>query len=267
MLGLAPHASQGGEFDFAAGDRIEQAIGPDPFKPNVFRAWLWEDVPGQFPASVFEIANNGAASRYAVLWARGGPANLDDVARRHEPRPAWDNIMVIDSAATIGLNLKADFAKAAILFQQPHHEQPIKWHYAHPAPDFDDQQKTGITRAVSAPATQPKEATLTVSRTTGEFQFTGGGLQAGGSVSGVAGLSAEATQARNLRGKNLAVPAGKTSIDIRFPQAEADGNYAVFIEQSWLSSRAVSNKTAAGFTVSFAEAAPENATLDWMLVR
>ena len=40
------------------------------------------------------------------------------------------------------------------------------------------------------------------------------------------------------------------------PQPEADGDYAVFIEQSWLTNRAISNKTAEGFTVTFADAAP-----------
>jgi hypothetical protein len=266
-LGLAPHSAQATTLDFAQGDRVEQAIGPDPFKPNVFRAWMWEDVPSQFPASVFEIANHGAASRYAVLWARGGPASLDDVAKRHEPKPAWDNIIVVDSAATVGLNLKADFATAAILFQQPRREQPIKWHYGHPADQEEDSPKTGITRAVSSRATTPQVASLTVSRTTGEFQFEGGGLQAGGPVSNVTGLSADTTPARNLRGKNVEVPAGKTTLEIRFPHSEADNNYAVFIEQSWLTNRAISNKTATGFTVTFAEDAPEHATLDWMLVR
>ena len=29
----------------------------------------------------------------------------------------------------MGLNCRADFTKAAILFQQPYHEQPIKWYY------------------------------------------------------------------------------------------------------------------------------------------
>ena len=267
VLGLAPHSAQGGEFDFAPGDRVEQAIGPDPFKPNVFRSWIWEDVPGQYPASVFEVANNGATSRYAVMWARGGQSNLDDIAKRHEPRPAWDNIVVVDSAATVGLNFKADFAKAAILFQQPYHEQPIKWQYAHPTIQDDDSSKTGITRTIASRATTPKEAVLTVNRTTGEFQFAGGGLQAGGPISGTSGLSGDATPARNLRGKNVSVTAGTTSIDIRFLKAEADGSYAVFIEQSWLTNRAISKKTAEGFTVTFAAAAPESATLDWMMVR
>jgi hypothetical protein len=266
ILGLAPHSAQGTSYDFAAGDKIEQAIGPDPFKPQAMRVWMWEDVPGQYPAAVFDVANYGATSRYSVISMRGGPANLDDLPKRHEPKPAWDNILVQDSAVTVGLNLKADFANAAILFQQPHHEQPIKWYYGQ-SPPADDGSKTGITKAVSAPATVPNEASLTVSRTTGEFQFTGGGLQAGGSVASVGGLSGDAKQARNLRGKNIAVPSGKTSIDIRFSQEEADGNYAVFVEQTWLTNRAVINKNATGFTITFADPAPENATVDWMLVR
>lgn len=267
VLGLAPHASQGTPFDFAPGDRIEQAIGPDPFKPQAMRVWMWEDVPGQFPSAVFDVANYGAVSRYSVLSVAGGPANLDDVSQRHEPKPAWDNIIVLNTAATIGLNLKADFANAAILFQQPHREQALKWHYGHPAEKPVDSPKTGITRAVSAPPTTPKVASLTVSRATGTFQFEGGGVQAGGAVSSVAGLSGDSTPARNLRGKNVPIPAGKTSIHIRFPQPEPNADYAVFIEQSWLSNRAISEKTADGFTVTFASRAPENATLDWMLVR
>ena len=267
MLGLAPHSAQDTPLVFAKGDRIEQAIGPDPFKPQAMRVWMWEDVPGQFPAAVFDVANNGAASRYSVLSVAGGPANLDDVSKRHEPKPAWDNIIVLNTAATVGLNMKADFANAAILFHQPHREQPIKWHYGQTTDKEEDSPKTGITRAVTNRSTTRKVASLTVSRTTGEFQFAGGGVQAGGSVSTVSGLSGEATPARNLRGKNVQVTAGATSIDIQFPQPEADGSYAVFIEQSWLSNRAVSNKNATRFTITFATPAPKDATLDWMLVR
>ena len=53
--------------DFAAGDAVEQAIGPDPFKPTPFRSWLWDQVPGAFPAAVFDIANNGAVMRDSLL--------------------------------------------------------------------------------------------------------------------------------------------------------------------------------------------------------
>jgi hypothetical protein len=44
----------------AAGDDLderEQAIGPDPFRPAAFRSWLFEKVPGVFPAAVFDIAS------------------------------------------------------------------------------------------------------------------------------------------------------------------------------------------------------------------
>jgi len=266
-LGLAPHSGQNTVFYFAQGDKVEQAIGPDPFKPQIFRTWMWEDVPGQFPAGVLEAANHGAVSRYSVVHMRGGPSNLDDLEKRHEPKPAWDNILVQDSAATIGFNLKADFANAAILFQQPNREQPIKWFYAHPDTQEEDHGKTGVTKAVSSPATTPREATLTVNRKTGELTFEGEGIQAGGPASGVTGLSAEKTPARNLRGKNISVSKGQKELQVKFAHAEADKNYAVFVEQSWLSNRAISNKSAEGFTVQFAEPAPENATLDWMLVR
>ena len=266
-LGMSPHSAQGSAFDFEPSDRIEQAIGPDPFKPQAMRVWMWEDVPGQFPAAVFDVANNGAASRYSVLSIAGGPSNLDDVPKRAEQKPAWDNFIVANTAATNGLNFKADFANAALLFQQPNREQPIKWHYGQPTAPVEDSPKTGITRAVTAPATSPKVATLTVRRVTGEFQFEGGGVQAGGPVSGVAGLSGDQKPAKNLRGKNVSVTETALTFRVLFPRPEADGEYAVFVEQSWLTNRAISDKGPDGFTVTFDKPAPGKATLDWMLVR
>jgi len=245
---------------------VEQAIGPDPFKPVAFRVWTWEDVPGQYPAAILDAANHGATSRYSVVSVAGGPANLDDLSTRHEPKPAWDNVLVVNTAATVGLNFKADFAKAAILFNQPFHEQDIQWHYGMKSEPGEDQGKTGITKAVTAPAQVARTASLKVNRESGEFQFEGGGLRAGGAVSGVEGHSGDAKPAKNLRGKNIAAVRA-TTMHITFPTPEADADYAVFIEQSWLCNRAVSEKTAEGFTVTFDRPAPEKATLDWMLVR
>jgi hypothetical protein len=48
---------------------------------------------------------------------------------------------------------------------------------------------------------------------------------------------------------------------------EADADYAVFVEQSWLCHRAISEKNAEGFTVTFDQPASGKASLDWMLVR
>ena len=52
LLRMSPGSTQNSNLDFASGDPIEQAIGPDPFKPIVFRSWLFEHVPGAFPAAV-----------------------------------------------------------------------------------------------------------------------------------------------------------------------------------------------------------------------
>ena len=58
--------------DFEKGDAVEQAIGPDPFKPTAFRVWTWEDIPGQFPAAIVEAAHSLHArlSRPRIEWSR-----------------------------------------------------------------------------------------------------------------------------------------------------------------------------------------------------
>ena len=111
------------------------------------------------------------------------------------------------------------------------------------------------------------QATLTVSKETGRLQFAGGGVSTHGPVTAVTGLSADEQPANNLRGKIVPVAAAANSIRIRFPHPVSDGNYAVFLEQSWLTNRAVSDKGGEGFTVTFSDPAPEKATLDWMIVR
>lgn len=248
-LGLAAYRDQGTALDFQPGDAVEQAIGPDPFRPIPFRVWMFEDVPGAFPSPVFDLANHGAAARYAVMNVHGGAASLEEAARSPQQKPAWDNVIVLDTAVGIGLNCKADFADAAILFQQPHREQPIKWRYGHAA------------------GQAPRTATLTVSKKTGELDYRGGGLRTNGPVTAVTGLSGSDTPARNLRGKNVAVMEKATSTRINFPRPEADGDYAVFVEQSWLTGRAISDKGPTGFTITFEKPAPAKATIDWMLVR
>ena len=249
IVGLAPYSDQDTSFDFQPGDPVEQAIGPDPFKPQIFRTWMWENVPGAWPSTVFDVANLGAASRYSAMSIRGGPAALEDVEKRQERKPAWDNVFVLQSSAGVGINCQADFADAAILFQQPHREQPIKWHYGHEE------------------GRPPKEATLTVSKETGALTFQGGGLNAHGPIAAASGLSAGQTPARNLRGKNIAVKAGETKVEVAFAVEEADAEYAVFVEQNWISNRAIVKKEPKGFTVQFEKASPDGAKLDWMIVR
>ena len=249
ILGVVPYCDAGTPFDFETGDAIEQAVGPDPFKPTPFRMWMWDNVPTVFPSPVFDINNGGCDPRYAALWVRGGPSALEGLVNTPRQRPAWENVVVMGSAADVGINCQADFANAAILFQQPNRDQPIKWHYGERVP------------GKPVPA-----ATLTVSRENGDLTFDGGDARFSGSLV-ARGLSAEGTPARNLRGKNVAVEAAAARIEVAFPVEEADADYAVFVEQSWLGNRAIVAKDTTGFTVQFEKPAPEAGKLDWMIVR
>jgi len=247
-LSLTPGPCSGTKADFEPGDPIEQAIGADPFKPQGMRMWCFDAVPGAWPSAMMDIANHGAVARSSAITVGGGPATLEAAQQRRERRPAWDAVFRINSAAGVGLECNGDFADAAILLTQPNHEQPIKWHYG---------------RQAGKP---PKEATLTVSKDTGDFRLQGGDLRLDGSVV-TSGISADKMPARNLRGKNVPVKEGVTEMRVEFPAPEADGDYAVFVEQSWLSSRAVADQSEKGFTVRFDKAAPAAAKLHWMIVR
>ena len=239
---LVPTSFTGTAVDFAEEDEVEQAIGPDPFKPVPFRSWLTDKVPGIYPSSVFDISNKGIM-RDSVLYVHGGDANApSDKTSNWDQNPWWDKFLNFDATCNTGIRFGADTESAAILFAQPFHEQPLKWNY-------------DITTNHA-----PKVASLSVSRDTGEFNFSGPisvtGLSAGGG-----------TPARNLRGKDVAVKAGEMTVTIQFPNEEADASYAVFVEQSWLGNRAIAKKDAKGFTIQFEKPAPADAKLDWMIVR
>ena len=245
---LAPTSFTGTPADFAAADPVEQAMGPDPFKPIPFRSWMWDAVPGAFPSTVFDIANAGVM-RDSVLYLHWGSTDIEkEKATRYDRNPMWDKYLNFEATCNTGIKFAADTGNAAILFTQPFHEQLLKWNY-------------DIT--TNRP---PKVASLTVSRDTGEFSFDGGNLRVNGSVA-ANGLSGDKTPARNLRGKDIVVEAGKTTVTITFANVEMDASYAVFVEQSWLGNRAITKKDATGFTIQFEKPAPADAKLDWMIVR
>ena len=77
----------------------------------------------------------------------------------------------------------------------------------------------------------------------------------------------DANEKWNQRGKNLPVKVGETALTVTFVTPEADGDYAVFVEQNWVANRSVIKKEATGFTVQFEKPAPTDAKLDWMIVR
>ena len=250
ILGLAGSSDQG-KADFAAAIRSSRRSAPIP-SSRTSSVPGWENVLGRYPSAVFDIANYGAASRSAVLSARR-PEYLDDVVARHEQRPAWDDVITTIRRRSSLLN----FGRLR------RRRDPVR----SAAPRTGRRRYGREEPAADARPQAPKLAVLTVDRQSGAFKLQGGGLQTGGAVSGVAGISGDDRPARNLRGKNVPVAAGQTRIRVEFAAPESDGDYAVFVEQSWLTQRAISEKGPAGFTVTFADGAPAESTLDWMIVR
>ena len=247
LIKLVPTSFTGTTADFAANDPIEQAIGPDPFKPIPFRSWLWDAVPGIFPSPVFDIVNHGV-QRDAVLHLHGDGATLEAAARRADHKPAWDKYLAFNDTCNNGIRFGAETANSAILFTQPNTQlQPIKWYYR---PESNQ---------------PPREASLTVATSTGEMNFNGGAHFAG-SV-GAQGLSGGEKAAHNLRGLNVAVPAGSKELAIKFPQPEADNAYMAVLQLSWLTNHAIVKRTPEGFTVQFATAPTADGELSWLLVR
>jgi hypothetical protein len=246
ILRLSPAPFAGTDVDFAADDPVEQAIGPDPFKPTSFRSWLWDAVPGVFPAPVFDVANHGVM-RHAVLTVAGGSGDASkDRASSPDANPPWDNLLVFNAACNNGIVFAGDTVKAAILFGQPHgRAQPVTWLY-------DDGKK---------------EASLTVSPADGTMTFDGNGLAVPGGLVQVGGLSATATPAANLRGIGLAVKAGSRERAVEFVKKEQDAAYAVFVQPSWLTRQAVIEQTPSGFTVQFETPPAKEEKMHWLLIR
>ncbi len=244
---LAPSPFAGTAVDFAPGDPVEQAVGPDPFKPVSFRSWLWDAVPGLFPAPIFDIANQGV-SRHAVLTVEGGSGSLAaDRTNRIDHAPPWNMMLNFSAASKIGLVFGGDTAHAALLFAQPNladgFPQTIRWNGLLP-------RTLGVNTA----------GALTVS---GVMPLN----LAGGTITGTAGLSATPTPARNRRGLRIGVEPGAARLSVVFPEQEHDAAYAVRVRPSWLAETAVTQQTEKGFTVEFDRPAGPGGAVDWALVR
>jgi hypothetical protein len=231
---IAPYRDSGTPFDFAPSDPIQQAIGPDPFHPVPFRAWTWDQVPGAFPSPILDIANYGV-TRASVLSVAGN---------NQKGWTPWEN--VIDVTADVGnvLDVEGKVSGSVIRIGQQDKPAPFTWMY------------DGGTKAANLAVDQK-----------GTLSFDGNGAKFAGGFTTLGGLSGTSVEAHNLRGVAVAVEKNASSLTVKFPRAEDDANYAVFLETNWLSQRAITERTPQGFTVAFATPAPENAKLDWTLVR
>ena len=69
-----------------------------------------------------------------------------------------------------------------------------------------------------------------------------------------------------LKGNNVAVAAGATSLAVSLPLTLPNTNYAVYVTPQWNTSVWITGKTATGFTINFGTAAPTGGSaLDWVI--
>ena len=247
---LVPTRFAGTAVDFAAGDRVEQAIGPDPFKPIPFRSWLWDMVPGLYPAPVFDLCNTGVTRSSALSVSGGSGRASRDRRERIGLALPWDLYFFLRATCGKGLVFEGDTEHAALYFGQPNLEagaaSVLKW---------------------MVPETR-RSRTLGV-KDTGTFVIGGGGATdvSGQSLALSGGLSGRRNEAGNLRGVRVPVVAGARSADVRFTQPEPDGTYSIVVQPGWFTEWAVGGATVTGFRVEFDTPAPDGAVMNWMLVR
>jgi hypothetical protein len=244
IIRVGANSDRGTKLDFEPGDPLEQAIGADPAIPHVLRARLWNSVPDNMVDNnaAISIANHGRVSQYAAFALSGAPA-LEDLENRKDRKPPFIIGLIVNSTTKYGVHFAADVTDAALMFTQPHgHAQPIKWMH------------------------ESGESTLVVDPMSGDMKIRGSDLDAA-ALKGTQGISGTEVRANNLRGIDVAVSKGAREITVQFEKPEADARYSISIAPGWLTAFAVTEKTAKGFKVAFAEAAAADARFDWQLIR
>jgi len=69
-----------------------------------------------------------------------------------------------------------------------------------------------------------------------------------------------------LKGNNVSVAAGATSLAVSLPLTLPNTNYAVYVTPQWNTSVWITGKTTTGFTINFGTAAPTGGSaLDWVI--
>lgn len=247
-LVLAPSSDAGTRHDFEKGDPIVQAIGADPWNVSGMRVRHFNYLPTTIEDGSFQSVNWGRVAVDTALSVTGG--SMGDLAQDEkdskDKQPKFRKGIDLAATTYTGIRFGGDVKYAAIVFEQPHgRAQPIAWNVK------------------DKPA-----STLTVDPKTGEFALQGGATRMSGMmVEGTGGISGGDKPAHNLRGIAVPVKKDANELEVTFLQPEADAVYAVQVQPNWLTALAVSKKTAKGFVIRFDKAAPDVATVDWILIR
>jgi len=245
-LKVAPTGDRGTAFDFAPGDEIEQAVGPDPWQPRPLRIRQFDQLPSTMPSASIEVEQLGRVQVPYCLNASGIISGREQLDTRKDGKPPFGTVFHIGALSSTGIDFAGDTLDTAIMFRQPNgHLQPIRW-------------RNDVVGSSS----------LTVEPATGDFVLAGGNLDLSGkSLEQTRGISATQTPAANLRGIDVAVPANATDLTIQFATPESDAAYALSVLPSWPTIVSSPTKSATGFTLQFGTPAPQRARLAWIMVR
>lgn len=243
---VVPNGDRGTAFDFAPGDEVEQAVGPDPWQPRPLRIRQFDQIPSTMPSATIEVQQLGRVQVPYCINASGIIRSRDQLDSRKDRKPAYGTMVNLDALANVGIDFQGDVLDSAIVFRQPNgNVQPIRW-------------RNDVVGSSS----------LIVEPETGDFVLAGGNVDVSGkSLERVRGISGTDTPAANLRGIDVPIEVGATEAEIRFGVAEKDAKYAVAITPSWMTNVCSPTKTAEGFTVRFGTPAPEGATIQWIMLR
>lgn len=240
---VVPNGDRNTPYDFEPGDPIEQAIGPDPAIPTPIRVRMFNGIPDTMEASAVSLQNRGKVAVNSGIKLEGGCLNRDDIVKRKDKKPIFENGFDIFCVVGNGIRFGADVTESAILFEQPFdHQQPIKWKH------------------------EKGETTLIVEPDTGNMVIKGSDLYVP-NVNGLKGISGTKISAKNLRGINVPVPKGAKTLVVKFQEKEADENYSIVVQPNWFTEDRIVKKMKEGFVVEFSKPAPEKATIDWQLIR
>lgn len=234
---LAPSPDTGTKFDFEPGDAIEQAVGADPSHPNGYRVRHREAMPTcNNNSSSFYTINNGAYPIMAALAVHGAHDKMQIPGHSK-----FFNIVDVSATCDYGIHFRNTVKKAAVFMEKPEHRIAWKTPSGNVALSSDDKGRLNV-------------------------ESSGLSLE-GKPVTGVSGISATSSAAKNLRGINVPVKKGTTRQDVVFPEEETSAEYSLVVQPSWLSRSAVVTKRKGGFTVIFDVAPEEDSTIDWLMVR
>lgn len=248
---LTPGSDETSAQSWQPGDPIEQAIGPQPHNPTAFRARHFNNLPSIFTDSSFYSSNHGSVTVGAGLFINGHDTLAASAARFPRGGVDYEHAVLIRATteSSICIHGEARTGNALQLEQVAGDRKWIAW---------------GSSTDYARIGYDPREDAFNFARRDGGgFSVHFGGAQ----LRRVAGISATSTPTGNLRGILVPVPAGATELEVSLPMPEPDRAYAVTVTPSWPVAVGVSARGTAGFTVCFGGAAPDGATLDWVLVR